>query len=209
MKPLFSFLVFFSSLSDIFNYLDLLRKYVYIMNEEDCKILDDSLEPVYLTFSLQKRLNEHLSLTDNQPSKSLKPLHRVNKSLPPRSRFELECDKLEKMRETSLADKGYVGKVLESERCDHKIQPSEVSFRWQIGLQIGKGRFGIVYSCVNLDTGGIMALKIIYLHKIMKKKQSEKVDAIASEINNVLRIEHPNLVKMFGAELNRVSFFFI
>jgi mitogen-activated protein kinase kinase kinase len=104
----------------------------------------------------------------------------------------------------------YIGREIESQdEDDYKIHPSEVSFRWQIGLKIGSGRFGIVYSAVNLDTGSIMALKIIYLHKITKKTESEKVDFVADEINNVIKIDQENLVKVYGAELNKVCMIFL
>ena len=50
-----------------------------------------------------------------------------------------------------------------------------------------------------------MAMKVIYLYKIRDKDDHEKVDFIADEINNVIRIKHKNLVQVYGAELNRVG----
>ncbi len=131
---------------------------------------------------------------------------RLNRLNTPRARFQTASSLLDTSLHEDLLRKRYVGKILEVDRSDYNVLcPSEVSFRWQAGLQIGRGRFGIVYSAVNLDTGGMMALKIVYLHKILDKKDSEKVGLVADEINNTLKIEHENLVRVYGAELNRVS----
>lgn len=184
--------------------IQLVKASISYLDDAECLTVSSRIDAlfaratVHMISILQARSNQEVIKYDIKKGS--------NKYLPPGERFKAFCSKVDQRRRSVLLDKRYIGKALESERSDYKIQPSEVSFRWQAGIQIGKGRFGIVYSCANLDTGGMMALKIIYLHKIMKKKESEKVDAIADEINNVLRIEHPNLVKVFGAELNRVNF---
>lgn len=69
----------------------------------------------------------------------------------------------------------------------------------------GEGQFGKVYSCVNLDTGEPMALKKIQF----KSNDVVHVKSIADEINNMQGIENENLVKIYGAELHRVSRLFL
>lgn len=68
---------------------------------------------------------------------------------------------------------------------------------------LGEGQFGKVYSCVNLDTGEPMALKKIQF----RSNDVVHVKSIADEINNMQGIQHENLVKIYGAELHRVSLF--
>lgn len=197
--------MFFSSTEIAVKLIKIMRENLHLFSDSECRGVGKVIDSLF--FVITFRILAILKMAQLQERREFYFCKKNSRqALPARDRFELECARIDLQRRSVLFDKRYIGKVLESERSDYIIQPSEVSFRWQAGIQIGKGRFGIVYSCVNLDTGAMMALKIIYLHKIMKKKESEKVDAIADEINNVLKIEHPNLVKMIGAELNRVSF---
>jgi hypothetical protein len=122
-----------------------------------------------------------------------------NKNVRPRDRFGEGCLRTDNMREALLVEKKYIGKIINIERSSELIQSTEVSFRWQLGLLIGKGSFGNVYSCVNLDTGEPLALKIIPF----KTNDVKNVKEIADEINNVKDIDHPHLVKFYGAELHR------
>lgn len=121
--------------------------------------------------------------------------------LKPRDRFKEACERTDNQRETILLQRDYIGKIINIEKSSELIQSTEVSFRWQLGLLIGKGSFGNVYSCVNLDTGEPLALKIIPF----KPNDVKNVKEIADEINNVKDIDHENLVKFYGAELHRVS----
>lgn len=126
--------------------------------------------------------------------------HKINKPLPPSERFSQECFITDKNRENDLLEKRYIGKILDQQRTQHIITATEVNFRWQLGLKIGEGQYGIVYSCVNLDTGEPMAMKEIPF----KSNDIKTIQDIADEINNLQGINHENLVKFFGAELHRV-----
>lgn len=123
-----------------------------------------------------------------------------NKSLPPQKRFEAACLNADQLRESNLLNARYIGRILETNRQDCIINGTEVQFRWQLGLLIGEGSYGKVYSCVNLDTYEPMALKII---EFKNKADAETVKKIADEINNVVDINHENLVKVYGSELHR------
>lgn len=127
-----------------------------------------------------------------------------NKHIAPKKRFSISCLEADKKRENVLLEKRYIGKILDSTRPDYIINATEVSFRWQLGLLIGEGQYGKVYSCVNLDTGEPMAMKEIRF----KSNDIKKIKEIADEINNVQGINHENLVKVYGAELHRVIFFY-
>lgn len=126
---------------------------------------------------------------------------RNNRLLPPKKRFAAVCQETDRERESALMKKKFIGKILEVERPDNIINATEVNFRWQLGLLIGEGQFGKVYSCVNLDNGEPMAMKEIQF----KSNDIKKIKEIADEINNVRDIDHENLVKVYGAELHRVK----
>ncbi|KAM9886659.1 hypothetical protein OXX69_013668, partial [Metschnikowia pulcherrima] len=58
-----------------------------------------------------------------------------------------------------------IGRVLDVSDSEYQFVTllassfSSVSIRWQKGRFIGGGSFGQVYAAVNLDTGGVMAVK--------------------------------------------------
>ena len=64
-----------------------------------------------------------------------------NKSLPPSVRFSKDCSDSDKKREKELLEKRYIGKILDQQRVQHVITATEVNFRWQLGLLIGKYKY--------------------------------------------------------------------
>jgi hypothetical protein len=134
---------------------------------------------------------------------SLGSLHskKLNVSKPPSQRFSEQCQLTDIEREKNLLQKRYIGKILDQEKTQKVIPVTEVNFRWQLGLLIGEGQYGKVYSCVNLETGESMAMKEIPF----KSNDINAIKELADEINNVQGIVHENLVKFYGAELHRVS----
>ncbi|RNA15922.1 mitogen-activated kinase kinase kinase 4 isoform X1 [Brachionus plicatilis] len=128
----------------------------------------------------------------------------TNKSLPPRNRFDQACQQFDQEIEKRRFKDRSIGKILEINRQDWIIAGTEVQFRWQLGLLIGEGSFGKVYSCVNLDTWEPMALKII---EFKNNTDLQNLQEIADEINNVVDINHENLVKVYGSELHRKEIF--
>ncbi len=189
--------------------IELVSEHIGNLNESTVHTLSETIERFFQTLANNERrisavVSSELKFRMHQKCYSVHM--KLGQRHAPRKRFQAATSLLNRSLEEQLLKKRYVGKILQVDRSDYKVLcPSEVSFRWQAGLQIGRGRFGIVYSAVNLDTGGIMTMKIIYLHKILDKKDSEKVSLVADEINNTLKIEHENLVRIYGAELNRVS----
>ena len=123
------------------------------------------------------------------------------KKLPPRQRFLQACENQDRDMENVLLKTKSIAKIQPVNRVSQVITSTEVSFRWQLGLLIGEGQYGKVYSCVNLENGEPMAMKSIPF----KMNQIQTIQDIANEINNLQSISHENLVKFYGAELNRVS----
>ena len=54
-----------------------------------------------------------------------------------------------------------IGRVVDSPSTSPFVQLTirSVNFQWQRGNQIGKGSFGKVYTCVNTNSGKILAMK--------------------------------------------------
>uniref|UniRef100_A0A8C1E7C8 Mitogen-activated protein kinase kinase kinase 4 n=1 Tax=Cyprinus carpio carpio TaxID=630221 RepID=A0A8C1E7C8_CYPCA len=77
----------------------------------------------------------------------------------------------------------------------------KVTFKWQRGNKIGEGQYGKVYTCINVDTGELMAMKEIRFQPNDHKTIKETAD----ELKIFEGIKHPNLVRYFGVELHRVK----
>lgn len=78
---------------------------------------------------------------------------------------------------------------------------SRMSIRWQQGRFIGAGSFGSVYTAVNIDTGGVMAVKEIRMQDASSMKQALK--AIRDEMTVLEMLRHPNIVQYYGVEVHR------
>lgn len=76
-----------------------------------------------------------------------------------------------------------------------------VMFSWQRGIKIGQGRFGKVYTAVNINTGDMMAVKEITLHH----NDSTTVKRAAEEMKILEGIVHDNLVRYYGVEIHKVK----
>ncbi len=169
----------------------------------------------------EPELNELEKHTSKQSLVSSGKKH--NSSRPPSERFSDQCQLTDREREKYLLQKRYIGKILDQKKTEKVIEVTEVNFRWQLGLLIGKkietrnfyfhfflhlfrnyfkgeGQYGKVYSCVNLESGESMAMKEI----AYKSNDINAIKELADEINNVQGIVHENLVKFYGAELHRV-----
>nr|CAG4708194.1 unnamed protein product [Naegleria fowleri] len=76
----------------------------------------------------------------------------------------------------------------------------------QIGKELGKGGFSVVYSAIHIITGQNFALKICYLDKLKHMYKSEKSDVVFARIVNEIKIledigDHPNIVKFIASDL--------
>uniref|UniRef100_A0A8C5BMQ1 Protein kinase domain-containing protein n=1 Tax=Gadus morhua TaxID=8049 RepID=A0A8C5BMQ1_GADMO len=75
----------------------------------------------------------------------------------------------------------------------------KVTFKWQRGNKIGEGQYGKVYTCINVDSGELMAMKEIRFQPNDHKTIKETAD----ELKIFEGLKHPNLVRYFGVELHR------
>ncbi|PWN53331.1 hypothetical protein IE53DRAFT_366424 [Violaceomyces palustris] len=114
-------------------------------------------------------------------------------------------------RQSIEGEQRLIGRVLDDTRLeDRSLQflaqaGSKVTIRWQQGRFIGGGTFGTVYLAVNLDTGGLMAVKEIRFHDISSNPNLYK--QIKDEMHVMSMLSHPNIVEYYGIEVHRDKVF--
>lgn len=134
---------------------------------------------------------EELELVDGGENEDFSPIERV--------RYEIEEMDLESDRKRMEA--GIIGRVSDapSQLPIVNLGVRTVNFRWQRGARVGEGAFGQVYTCVNVDTGTVLAMKEVKFHPNDHKKIRSTID----EYTNFEGIRHTNLVHYYGVELHR------
>ncbi|XP_066507386.1 mitogen-activated protein kinase kinase kinase 4 isoform X2 [Hoplias malabaricus] len=108
----------------------------------------------------------------------------------------------EEKRYAALRQRNVIGQVCNTPKSyDNVMQVGlrKVTFKWQRGNKIGEGQYGKVYTCINVDTGELMAMKEIRFQPNDHKTIKETAD----ELKIFEGIKHPNLVRYFGVELHR------
>lgn len=115
-------------------------------------------------------------------------------------------EEIEKYRTDVQEQLHSVGRVLDVSDLEYHFVTllassfSSVSIRWQKGRFIGGGSFGQVFAAVNLDTGGVMAVKEIVFHDSHSLKL---IPSIKEEMTVLEMLNHPNVVQYFGVEVHR------
>uniref|UniRef100_A0A6Q2YGU6 Mitogen-activated protein kinase kinase kinase 4 n=1 Tax=Esox lucius TaxID=8010 RepID=A0A6Q2YGU6_ESOLU len=101
-----------------------------------------------------------------------------------------------------MKQRNIIGQVCHTPRSYDNVMHvglRKVTFKWQRGNKIGEGQYGKVYTCINVDTGELMAMKEIRFQPNDHKAIKETAD----ELKIFEGIKHPNLVRYFGVELHR------
>lgn len=108
-------------------------------------------------------------------------------------------------REEHLRERRLIGHVLDDTRLENRnlqlLASKGVQMRWQQGRFIGGGTFGTVYLAVNLDTGGLMAVKEIRFQEL--SSQPALFQQIHDEMQVMEMLRHPNIVEYYGIEVHR------
>ncbi|XP_028279312.1 mitogen-activated protein kinase kinase kinase 4 isoform X1 [Parambassis ranga] len=110
--------------------------------------------------------------------------------------------KLEDERYGEMKQRNIIGQVCHTPKSYDNVMHvglRKVTFKWQRGNKIGEGQYGKVYTCINVDTGELMAMKEIRFQPNDHKTIKETAD----ELKIFEGIKHPNLVRYFGVELHR------
>jgi hypothetical protein len=104
-------------------------------------------------------------------------------------------------RDKSLLLNGIIGKVGESKRNDNFrsiFTSRKAAFEWQRfeNKLLGRGSFGSVFLVMNLRDNCLMAMKQIRL-----PNDNNAMKLIADEVDILRNLNHPNLVKYYGVEI--------
>ncbi|XP_036385031.1 mitogen-activated protein kinase kinase kinase 4-like isoform X2 [Megalops cyprinoides] len=108
----------------------------------------------------------------------------------------------EEQRYALMKQRNIIGQVCHTPKSYDTVMHvglRKVTFKWQRGNKIGEGQYGKVYTCINVDTGELMAMKEIRFQPNDHKTIKETAD----ELKIFEGIKHPNLVRYFGVELHR------
>ncbi|XP_043313234.1 mitogen-activated protein kinase kinase kinase 4 isoform X1 [Cervus canadensis] len=108
----------------------------------------------------------------------------------------------EEKRYQEMRRRNIIGQVCDTPKSYDNVMHvglRKVTFKWQRGNKIGEGQYGKVYTCINVDTGELMAMKEIRFQPNDHKTIKETAD----ELKIFEGIKHPNLVRYFGVELHR------
>ncbi|KAG5831367.1 hypothetical protein ANANG_G00303000 [Anguilla anguilla] len=108
----------------------------------------------------------------------------------------------EEKRYAIMKQRNIIGQVCHTPKSYDNVMHvglRKVTFKWQRGNKIGEGQYGKVYTCINVDTGELMAMKEIRFQPNDHKTIKETAD----ELKIFEGIKHPNLVRYFGVELHR------
>ena len=65
--------------------------------------------------------------------------------------------------------------------------------KYQMGKEIGRGGFSVVYEATNKETGSVVAVKVID----KKKQDDEQLVLLQREISIMKKLDHPNIVKLY------------
>jgi mitogen-activated protein kinase kinase kinase len=110
-------------------------------------------------------------------------------------------------RQSIEAEQRLIGRVLDDAKPEDRglqflaSSSSRIQIRWQQGRFIGGGTFGTVYLAVNLDSGGLMAVKEIRFQDISSTPSLYK--QIKDEMTVMEMLSHPNIVEYYGIEVHR------
>ncbi|XP_041357748.1 mitogen-activated protein kinase kinase kinase 1-like [Gigantopelta aegis] len=70
---------------------------------------------------------------------------------------------------------------------------------WQKGPLLGTGAYSTCYQARDVATGVLMAVKQISFCRNSPSEQESVIDAIKEEVQMMSRLNHPNIVRIFGA----------
>jgi serine/threonine protein kinase len=84
------------------------------------------------------------------------------------------------------------------------ITPGRVEDAYTVGNEIGKGGFSIVYEATKKSSGEKYAIK-----RIMKNEEGVDVDLLKREIYIMIKVNHPNILKLFEVYEDEEHFFLV
>jgi mitogen-activated protein kinase kinase kinase len=136
----------------------------------------------------------------------------------PRERIVQSIRERENELEQKLRERKQIGQIHQSMTATSaqtssldpmaSLQIRTIDFPWRRGTRIGQGGAGVAFRAINSSNGSIVCMKEIQLSSIASRSlpstYPEKLRRIAEEIDMIMRINHPNIVRYFGIEMYKV-----
>ena len=135
----------------------------------------------------------------------------------PRDRITQKIKNLENDLEKKFRERKQIGRIFDATTVSGGFTPDPVislktrniDFPWRRGTRIGQGGAGVAFRAVNSSNGSIVCMKEILLSSIASRSlpsaYPDKLRRIAEEIDMIMSINHPNIVRYFGIEKYKVS----
>ena len=133
-------------------------------------------------------------------------------------RIRRSIAKRENDLEKKLRERKQIGQIFNnntSTTSDTTLDPvislkiRNIDFPWRRGTRIGEGGAGVAFRAINCLNGSIVCMKEIQLSSIASRSlpstYPEKLRRIAAEIEMIMSINHPNIVRYFGIEKYKVE----
>ena len=132
-------------------------------------------------------------------------------------RIEKKIKALENDLDKKYRERKQIGQIYYNTSTTHGNAPDPVAslktrnidFPWRRGSRIGQGGAGVAFRAINCSNGSIVCMKEIQLSSIASRSLSktylEKLRDIAKEIDMIMSIDHPNIVRYFGIERYKVK----
>ncbi|CAF4060476.1 unnamed protein product, partial [Rotaria magnacalcarata] len=129
----------------------------------------------------------------------------------PRERIIQKIKNLEHDLEKKFRERKQIGHIFNNATTTNGPTPDPVislkmrniDFPWRRGTRIGRGGAGVAFRAINCSNGSIVCMKEIHLSPINSSSSSayqKNLRRIAEEIDMIMSINHPNIVRYFGIE---------
>ncbi|KAI1693377.1 protein kinase domain-containing protein [Ditylenchus destructor] len=90
-------------------------------------------------------------------------------------------------------------KCPEDEAACSRIETPRPPTNWREGRCLGRGAFGHVFVCLNIDTGEQLVVKKIYIRG-NSRFRNRILASLENEVNLLGTLRHPNIVQYFGVQ---------
>jgi mitogen-activated protein kinase kinase kinase len=136
---------------------------------------------------------------------------------PPRDRIVQKIQNLENELEKKFRERKQIGRIFTNTTSSNTHDPvislkmRNIDFQWRRGTRIGQGGAGVAFRAINCANGSIVCMKEIQLtsiaSRLLPSTYPGKLRLIAEEIDMIMSINHPNIVRYFGIEKYKVNKF--
>jgi hypothetical protein len=133
----------------------------------------------------------------------------------PRDRIAKKIENLENELEKKFRERKQIGQIFINTTSSTNPDPvislkmRNIDFPWRRGTRIGQGGAGVAFRAINCSNGSIVCMKEIQLtpiaSRLLPSNYPGKLRLIAEEIDMIMSINHPNIVRYFGIEKYKVK----